>query len=77
MNYTVISKSGWETDLWKVQKTFSTRKKAQTHADKIHQRTDATQIHYNVQIKAHKKSLGKLLTNGSTVKFSDGTRAIW
>ena len=77
MYYTVISKSGWQNDCWHVQKTFTDKGNAQAYKDKIHQRTDATQDHYKTAIKAHRKKISQLLTDGDVVKFSDGTWAAW
>lgn len=75
MFYTVISKSGWSGDFWKVQETFTNKDEAEAYKTKIHQRRDATSEHYNVEIKAHKKHLADLLTYGDLVRFSDGTSA--
>ena len=76
MFYTVISKSGWQGDSWKIQKTFKSRKDAEEFKERIFQRRDPTHDHYHVQVKAHRKALTKLLTAFDTIRFSDGTEAI-
>lgn len=77
MNYTVISKSGWQGDGWAVGETFSDKGRAEAFARGLRQRRDATQDHYHVAIKAHRKRLADLLDRGGGdwVRFADGTCA--
>lgn len=78
MNYTVISQSGWQGDHWKAVETFTDKREAQDFAAGLRQRGDATQDHYNVTIKAHRKRLADLMDRGGGdwVQFADGTRAV-
>lgn len=74
MFYTVISKSGWQNDCWKIQQTHESKPEAEAHKQRIRQRNDATQSHYNVEIKAHRKPLRELYRDERVV-FADGTEA--
>jgi hypothetical protein len=74
MFYTVISKSGWQNDFWKVVRTLESKPEAEALKKEIHQRSDATQDHYDVKIKTHRKPLRELYTD-DRVRFADGTEA--
>jgi len=77
MFYTVISKSGWDTDYWRVRKTFMDKSKAEAYAKRI-KTSDPKQNGYNVNIKAHRKTLSQIADDQmDTVTFSDRTRAYW
>jgi len=74
MNYTVIHKSGWASDQWRLGQTFTDKKEANRHAAAI-RTSDAKDVKYNVVVKAHRNKLKKNWDN-DTVKFSDGTIAL-
>jgi len=74
MNHTVISKSGWQGDHWRVRKTFSSKAKAQQFAGSI-KTSDVKCNGYRVSIKSHRKPIARLIGSDDMVHFSDGTRA--
>lgn len=77
MFYTIISKSGWQSDVnWKVRETANDKQKAEQYAERI-RTSDARQDGYHVRIKAHVKPISQLTRweDGGRVKFSDGTIA--
>lgn len=79
MKYTVISKTGWQGDYFRTRKTFESKAEAEEYAATIGT-PEATQDGYKVEIKAHRNPLSKLMTRsnrGDTVKFADGTLAVW
>ena len=77
MNYTVISKSGWVNDQWKVMKTFHNKKEAGEYAKTLRQ-SDAKREAYRVEVRAHRRELSELMNHDADcVRFSDGTRALW
>lgn len=78
MKYTVIQKSGWQGSSWKVAKTFQSKSQAQEFRD-IKSQPNARDDFYHVRIMTHRKPLARMMseTHGDTVKFSDGTLAVW
>lgn len=77
MKHTVVSKSGWQGDYWRVRRTLNNKAEAEQFANEI-KTADVTRDGYHVQIKAHRKSLTQLMSMayGDAVKFSDGTIAV-
>jgi hypothetical protein len=78
MFYTIIGKSGWNTDFWRVNETCTNKQEAQKRARDLRQ-PEATQHNYKVVVKAHRKPLADLIDRsygGNVVKFNDGTRAV-
>ena len=77
MFYTVIQRSGWNTDQWTTDQTFTREADAREWANK-HQQPDPRQSFYSTAIKAHKKKLEELTNFDNFVTtFSDGTKAVY
>lgn len=73
MYYTILTKSNWVGDSWKVYQMTVDKKEAQELADLARDNDD----HARVTIKAHRKPLSLLSSYENwTVKFSDGTTAV-
>ena len=54
MNYTIIHKSGWQSDTtWRLGKTFSDKRLAEAHAS-TNKSFDARSDWYDVKILAHR-----------------------
>ena len=73
MYYTILTKSNWVGDDWRVWQVSMSKKEALELAQKARDNDD----HARVIIKAHRKPLS-LLSNYDnwTVKFSAGTTAV-
>lgn len=75
--YTVIQKSGWQGDNWRVAKTFSNKDDAQQFVNQNTQ-PNARDDFYRTRIMSHRRPLAKMANwDSETVKFSDGTVAGW
>ena len=74
MNYTIITKSGWSSDGWRVRGTFAERDSARAFMAELRQ-TDPREDGYHVAVKAHRLGLMELEDGTGLVRFSDGTLA--
>lgn len=77
MYYTVITKSAWTSDNFKVYDTYTDEKEAKFVQQSIKSPHSKDSTYY-VMIKKHRKPIKDLTTehNGwGNVEFSDGTRA--
>jgi len=77
MNYTVIAKSGWSGDSWRLRRRLEDKSTAQ-HFVYENKSTLAHDKDHHMAIMAHRKSLLELVDHETgVITFSNGTRATW
>jgi len=74
MYYTLVLKSGWVDDYWRLGQTFTNADEAKA-AVVNHKRNDVREMGYCIDVKRHRKPLSQLLTSHDNVRFTDGTEA--